>query len=102
MQPLRRGRILWLGACSKAFARARKRPGNELSALIRRLPAALDLANVGLHVVDVVRNEIIHCDHHHMPRAPSGNSNIARSNGLPSLPKFAREGEVGRGALRWN
>jgi hypothetical protein len=52
MQPLRRGRSLWLGAGSKAFVRARKRPGNELSAFIHRVPAALDPANVGLHVVE--------------------------------------------------
>ena len=73
MQPLRSGRILWLGAWSKAFACTRKRSGTELSALIHRVPAALDPANVGLYVVDVVRNEIIHRDHLHVPeprRAP--------------------------------
>src|SRR5258708_5820780 len=62
MQPLRRGRILCLITRFKAFARARKRPATELSALVHRVPTALDSTNVGLHVVDVIRNEIIHRD----------------------------------------
>jgi hypothetical protein len=65
MQPLRRFRILGLRAGSKAFARGRKRPRAEPAALVHRVPAALDPTNVGLHVVDVVRNEIIHRNHLH-------------------------------------
>ena len=67
MQPLRRFRILGSRAGSKAFARGRKRPGTEPAALVHCVPAALDPTNVGLHVVDVVRNEIIHRDHLHLP-----------------------------------
>jgi hypothetical protein len=63
MQPLRRFYLLGLRADSKAFARRRKRPGTERAALVHCVPAALDPTNVGLHVVDVVRNEIIHRDH---------------------------------------
>lgn len=63
MQPLRRFRLLGLRADSKAFARRRKRPGTEPAALVHCVPAALDPANVGLRVVDVIRNEIIHRDH---------------------------------------
>jgi hypothetical protein len=69
MQPLRRFRILGLRAGSKAFARGRKRPRTEPAALVHRVPAALDPTNVGLHVVDVVWNEIIHCDHLHLPES---------------------------------
>jgi hypothetical protein len=65
MQPLRRFRILGLKAGSKAFARGRKWPRTEPAALVHRVPAALDPTNVGLHVVDVVRNEIIHRNHLH-------------------------------------
>ena len=65
MQPLRRFRILGSRAGSKAFARGRKRPGTEPAALVHCVPAALDPTNVGLHVVDVVRNEIIHRNHLH-------------------------------------
>jgi hypothetical protein len=60
MQPLRRGRALCLSADFEAFARAQERPRTELAALVHRVPAALDAANVGLHVIDVVRNKIIH------------------------------------------
>jgi hypothetical protein len=67
MQPLRRGRILRLGACPKAFARTRKRPETELAALVHRVPAALDPTNFRLHAVDVVRNEIVHRDHLRRP-----------------------------------
>src|SRR5258708_18244073 len=63
IQPHSRWRIRWLGAASKAFARARKRPRTKLAALIHRVPAGLDPTNVGLHVIDVVWNEIIHSDH---------------------------------------
>ena len=69
MQPLRRFRPLGLRADSKAFARRRKRPGTEPAALVHCVPAALDPTNVGLDVVDVVRNEIIHRDHLTDPRA---------------------------------
>ncbi len=69
MQPLRRFRILGSRAGSKAFARGRKRPGTEPAALVHCVPAALDPTNVGLHVVDVVRNEIIHREHLTGPRA---------------------------------
>jgi hypothetical protein len=60
MQPLRRFRLLGLRADSKAFTRRRKRPGTEPAALVHCVPAALDPTNVGLYVVDVVRNEKIH------------------------------------------
>src|SRR5258708_38114978 len=45
----------------------RGRPGTEPAALVHCVPAELDPTNVGLHVVDVVRNEIIHRDHLHLP-----------------------------------
>ena len=67
MQPLWRRRILCLRDCSKAFARARKRPETQPAALVHRVPATLDPTNVGLCVVDVVRNEIVHRHHLHMP-----------------------------------
>ena len=69
MQPLRRFHLLGLRVDSKAFARRRKRPGTETAALVHCVPAALDPTNVGLHVVDVARNEIIHRDHLTGPRA---------------------------------
>ncbi len=69
MQPLRRFRLLGLSADSKAFARGRKRPTTEPAALVHCVPAALDPTNVGLPVVDVVKNEIIHRDHLTGPRA---------------------------------
>jgi hypothetical protein len=69
MQPLRRFHLLGLRVDSKAFACRRKRPGTKPAALVHCVPAALDPANVGLHVVDVVRNEIIHRDHLTGPRA---------------------------------
>src|SRR6266566_4996338 len=107
MQPLRRFRPLGLRADSKAFARRRKRPGTEPAALVHCVPAALDPTNVGLDVVDVVRNEIIHRDHLTDPRAVGELIYIYREMTRWIVMDrriyfwFTRELAAGHIALRW-